>query len=69
MELTSAEEQDVRSGDARIHFDEGETITTEYSHNYTLDGFEAMVAAAGFSVAKVWTDRKPWFGIHYRVRD
>jgi len=69
MELVSAEKQVVRIGDARIHFDEGETITTEYSHKYTLDGFEAMVAAAGFSVAKVWTDPKQWFGVHYCVRD
>ena len=69
MELVSTKKQDVLIGDARIHFDEGEAITTEYSHKYTLDGFEAMVAAAGFSVAKVWTDPKQWFGVHYCVRD
>jgi dimethylhistidine N-methyltransferase len=69
MELVSAGEQSVRVGDARIHFDEGESITTEYSHKYTLDDIEAMVAAAGFTVAKVWTDPKRWFGVHYCVRD
>jgi uncharacterized SAM-dependent methyltransferase len=69
MELVSAGEQSVRVGDARIHFDKGESITTEYSHKYTLDDIEAMVAAAGFTVAKVWTDPKRWFGVHYCVRD
>jgi len=69
MELVSAGEQSVRVGDARIHFDEGESITTEYSHKYTLDDIETMVAAAGFTVAKVWTDPKRWFGVHYCVRD
>ena len=69
VELVSAEEQVVRIGDARIQFDEGEAITTEYSHKYTLEDFATMVAAAGFSVAKVWTDPKQWFGVHYCVRD
>lgn len=69
MELVSAQKHSVRIGGARIHFEAGEAITTEYSHKYTLDGFEAMVAAAGFSVAKVWTDSKQWFGVHYCVRD
>lgn len=69
IELVSEEEQVVRIGDAQIHFDKGEAITTEYSHKYTLDGFETMANAAGFSVAKVWTDPKQWFGVHYCVRD
>ncbi len=69
MELVSAEKQVVRIGGACIQFDAGEAITTEYSHKYTLDNFETMAAAAGFSVAKVWTDPKQWFGVHYCVRD
>jgi len=69
MELVSAEKQVVRIGDARIQFDAGETITTEYSHKYTLDDFEAMAVAGGFSVAKVWTDSKQWFGVYYCIRD
>ena len=69
MELVSAEKQSVRIGATRIHVEAGEAITTEYSHKYTLDGFAAMAAAAGFSVEKVWTDTKQWFGVHYCVRD
>ena len=69
MELVSAEKQSVRIGATRINVEAGEAITTEYSHKYTLDGFAAMAAAAGFSVEKVWTDPKQWFGVHYCVRD
>jgi dimethylhistidine N-methyltransferase len=69
MELVSQQEQSVQLGDAHIQFATGEAITTEYSHKYTLDGFAAMAATAGFSVAKVWTDPQQWFAVHYCVRD
>ena len=69
MELVSALDQSVRIDDAQIQFAAGETITTEYSHKYTLDDFEAMARIAGFSVARVWTDPRQWFAVHYCVRD
>ena len=69
MELVSAQEQSVQVEDTRIQFAAGEAITTEYSHKYTLDGFAAMAAEAGFSVEKVWTDPQQWFAVHYCVRD
>lgn len=69
MELVSTQEQSVQIDDARIRFAVGEAITTEYSHKYTLDGFAAMAAEAGFSVEKVWTDPQQWFAVHYCVRD
>jgi len=69
MELVSAQNQSVQIGDTEIQFAAGETITTEYSHKYTLEDFEAMAKIAGFSVAKVWTDPRQWFAVHYCVRD
>lgn len=69
MELVSSQKQSVQMGDARIQFAAGEAITTEYSHKYTLEGFAAMVAAAGFAVETVWTDPQEWFAMHYCVRD
>jgi dimethylhistidine N-methyltransferase len=69
MELVSALDQSVRIDDAQIQFAAGETITTEYSHKYTLDDFEAMARIAGFSVARVWTDPRQWLAVHYCVRD
>jgi hypothetical protein len=56
VELVSAARQAVHLGDARIEFEDGESIITEYSHKYTLNGFADMAAAAGFEVRHVWTD-------------
>jgi uncharacterized SAM-dependent methyltransferase len=43
-------------------------ILTEYSHKYTLDGFAAMAARAGFGVEKVWTDSEQLFSVQYCTR-
>jgi len=69
MELVSAREQSVQIDGTRIEFAAGEAITTEYSHKYTLAGFAAMAAEAGFTVETVWTDPQQWFAVHYCVRD
>ena len=69
VELVSSKIQAVRLGDADIAFAEGESIVTEYSHKYTLDGFANMISWAGFRVERVWTDPKQWFSVQYCVRD
>lgn len=46
-------------------FEVGETICTEYSYKYTLDGFAAMADAAGFVVVDVWTDPQQYFSVQY----
>jgi len=69
MELVSLKPQSVRAGDTIIEFDAGETIITEYSHKYTLDGFAALARRAGFTVDRVWTDPDRWFSVQYCVRD
>ena len=47
---------------------EGETILTEYSHKYTLEGFADMAQQAGFAVRKAWTDADRLFSVQYCVR-
>lgn len=37
-------------------FEEGETILTERSHKYTLEGIRAMASSAGFRTAAEWVD-------------
>jgi dimethylhistidine N-methyltransferase len=69
VELISTREQEAHIGDARIEFGRNETIITEYSHKYTLDGFAAIANEAGFSVDKVWTDPRDWFSVQYCTRD
>ena len=69
VELVSTRKQEAHIGDARIEFEREETIITEYSHKYTLDGFAAMASQAGFSVDKVWTDPQQWFSVQYCTRE
>jgi len=62
MYLYSKIKQDVRSGDNSFHFEEGETILTEYSHKYTIKGFAEMVSGS-YSIEKFWTDEKEYFAV------
>ena len=69
VELVSRARQVVQIGDDEIEFADGESIITEYSHKYTLEGFAGMAAAAGFEVRHVWTDPQQWFSVQYCVRE
>lgn len=64
MHLVSREAQTVAVGGQQIRFAEGETIHTESSHKYTLEGFAALAARAGWRTARTWCDPKPWFSLH-----
>ncbi len=63
MHLESLGAQTVHLGDRRIELAAGEMICTEHSHKYTLEGFRALAAAAGFRVARVWTDDREYFSV------
>ena len=69
IELVSTQQQVVRLGGTTVEFDAGETILTEYSHKYTLEGFAAMAGVAGFTVDRVWTDPDQWFSVQLLLRD
>jgi L-histidine N-alpha-methyltransferase len=64
MHLVSMGAQNVALGKHRFHFASGETIHTENSYKYSLDGFRELAAKAGFTSAKVWTDRRGLFALH-----
>lgn len=68
MHLVSTTDQRVTVDDVPIDFTEGETICTEYSHKYTLDGFAELAALAGLTVDTVWTDERRWFSVQYCTR-
>ena len=68
IRLVSDRDQIVTVGDEEFALADGESILTEYSHKYTLDGFAAMAARAGFAVAKVWTDSEQLFSVQYCTR-
>jgi dimethylhistidine N-methyltransferase len=64
MHLVSRKVQQVRVGDATFAFDEGETIHTENSYKYTVDGFLRLAAEAGWRGSDVWTDKERLFSVH-----
>jgi len=64
MHLVSMASQRVRLGKHRFRFAAGETIHTENSYKYSLEGFGELAAKAGFRSAKVWTDRRGLFALH-----
>ena len=69
IELVSQAEQTFEIGNKEFAITDGETILTEYSHKYTLDGFAQMASEAGFRVEKVWTDASELFSVQYCTRD
>ena len=64
MHLVSRRDQQVRIGSDRFTFREGETIHTENSHKYTLDGFRALAVEAGYKPRAAWTDAAGLFSVH-----
>ena len=47
----------------RFHFAAGETLHTENSHKFTLDGFAALAAAAGWRLERKWASAHPAFAV------
>ncbi len=64
MHLVSRRDQTVTVADTRFDFVAGESILTEISHKYDMDGFAALAAAAGWAPAAAWTDADGLFAIH-----
>lgn len=63
--LRSTKTQIVTVAGERVSFEQGETIHTEDSHKYTLDGFAALAGRAGFHVDTVWTDERSYFSVQH----
>jgi dimethylhistidine N-methyltransferase len=57
----------VRVGwpDGGRRFEAGERIHTENSCKYTVDGFAAVLRAAGFGTLRHWTDPDGWFAVFW----
>ena len=68
MYLVSKARQSFTVGGERFEMQAGERILTEYSHKYSLDGFAALAAQAGFTVEEVFVDDKGWFSVQYCTR-
>ena len=64
MHLVSLQKQAVSVGKHRFRFDAGESIHTENSYKYSVEGFRALAAKAGFRTGKTWMDRRGLFALH-----
>ncbi|SDK17627.1 L-histidine N(alpha)-methyltransferase [Microbulbifer yueqingensis] len=65
MHLVSLKAQRVRISGEEFGFSEGETIHTENSHKYSLQGFASMLDSAGFKSRCNWVDGKELYALHY----
>ncbi len=65
MELVSRSAVRFHIGAHEFELEEGETIRTEYSYKYTLEGFAECAEAARLRVERVWTDADGLFSVHY----
>lgn len=65
MHLVSSTRQRIRVAGESFTLTEGETIHTENSYKYTVDGFWAMAVEAGFRPRAVWRDPNALFSLHW----
>ena len=70
MHLISEFAQTVPCNGTPIDFAKGESIHTENSYKYTLEGFAELAGRAGLSVEKSWLDDEQLFSVHYlKIRE
>ncbi|MEM7775681.1 MAG: L-histidine N(alpha)-methyltransferase [Pseudomonadota bacterium] len=69
MHLVSQDAHVVSVSGTRFSFDRGETIHTESSRKYSVEGFSQIAMEAGWTTDKVWSDALDHFaliGLHAR---
>jgi dimethylhistidine N-methyltransferase len=64
MHLVSLEKQTVKLAAHRFAFERGESIHTENSYKYSIEGFCALAMNAGFRQARCWSGRGGLFALH-----
>lgn len=65
MHLVARRGFSVVAAEGVIHFEQGESIHTESSYKYTLDGFASMAEDAGWKIERVWTDSQELFSVQF----
>ncbi len=64
MHLVSRKAQEVTAAGEVFRFAEGETIHTENSYKYDLQGFRRLAERSGFAAARSWCDPARLFSLH-----
>ena len=63
MHLVSLKKQEVTVANQTFVLQEGETLHTENSYKFSIDGIQKMALAHGLQAGPVWTDAQRWFGL------
>lgn len=64
MHLVSKCPQNIHLAGISLHFAEGETLHTENSYKYTLEGIQQLGEGAGFLLKKSWLDPQHLFSVN-----
>lgn len=64
IHLRSLAEQQVRVSGKAFRFGKDETLHIEDSWKYSLEGFRALAASAGFAPVDYWVDEADLFSVH-----
>lgn len=65
MHLVSRRRQTVHLAGQGFVFEEGESLHTENSYKYTVEGFQALARSAGWWPQAVWCDDAHRFSVHW----
>jgi dimethylhistidine N-methyltransferase len=65
MHLVSSRRQSVQVCGHTFVFEQGESLHTESSHKYTIEGFGELARRAGFTPGPVWCDPAHQFSVHW----
>ena len=65
MHLVSRLRQTIAFAGADHTFEEGETLHTENSYKFTVEGLHALAVRAGFRPGPVWIDPDRLFSVHW----
>jgi uncharacterized SAM-dependent methyltransferase len=63
MHLESLKDQEVELAGRRFKFVAGETLHTENSYKFTLEGVTRLAEAAGWRLERRWVSAQPAFGV------
>ncbi|MHB0776629.1 L-histidine N(alpha)-methyltransferase [Halomonas sp. WWR20] len=69
MHLVSTMAQVITVAGERFRFATGESIHTENSYKYSIEGFQALAGRAGFRSCAEWADDEGLFSVHYLERE
>ena len=69
MQLVATRPTVIEIDGKRFEFDAGESIHTENSHKYSIEGFRELVKGTSLHPVKTWTDPEGLFSMHYLETD